>query len=366
MENNKQEQIKIDDITFDDVIGGEGVDTIKEETPNNETKESADAELDAEITDEDQSTSEEVNAEEVQEDPEEEPIEEQKEDDDTDDDETVVSEVLAKLGLELDANSYDDTTDGLIKMTKDVGAQLAESKLDELFEAFPLVKNHLEYVLNGGDSQQFMKAYDPNTDFDKLSIKEDNVRLQKSVLTDYFTLKGHDQDFIQEMLEDYEDGGKLFSKSEQAKSALAKVQKEERNKMLVKQKEQIAQQQQEQQKFWTGVYDTIEKSKEFAGISIPDKEKKKFFNYVSKPINKEGYTQRDLDHTNAEMETKLAIDYLMFKGFKLDSIIDKKARTKSVRSLRDKIAKNEETIKSAKKRSRRSKSFDIDDLDFSL
>tara|TARA_R110000824_G_scaffold387889_1_gene583292 strand:- start:46 stop:1125 length:1080 start_codon:yes stop_codon:yes gene_type:complete len=359
MEN--KEQIKIDDITFDDVIGGDGVE-LMEETPVIDEKESADEELE-------EKEKEEVAEDDVLEVEEEEVSKEIDEDEDAEEDgedDTVVSEVLSKLGLELDSNEYDDTTEGLIKMTKDAGSQLAETKLDELFEAFPLVKNHLEYVLNGGDSQQFMKAYDPNTDFDKLSIKEDNTRLQKSVLTDYFTIKGHDQEFIQEMLEDYEDGGKLFSKAEQAKTALSKVQKAERSQMLSKQKEQTTNQQQEQQEFWTNVYDTIDQSKEFQGITIPDKEKKKFFNYVSKPIDKQGYTQRDIDHSSAEMETKLAIDYLMYKGFKLDEIINKKARTKNVRSLKDKIYKNEETVKSAKKRSRRSKSFDIDSLDLSL
>ena len=66
------------------------------------------------------------------------------------------------------------------------------------------------------------------------------------------------------------------------------------------------------------------------------------------------------------MEKKLAIDYLMFKGFNLDQIINTKARTKNTKSLRDKISKNTENVKSARKSSRRSKSFDIDDLDLSI
>ena len=243
---------------------------------------------------------------------------------------------------------------------------LAENRLDEMFESFPLVKQHLEYVLNGGESQQFMKAYDPTTDFDKLDIGEENVRLQKSVLTDYFTVKGHDKEFIDELLEDYEDTGKLLKKAEAAKTALSKVQKEQRSKMLADQKEQTQKQHKEQADFWTGVYDTIDKSKEFVGLKIADREKKKFFNYISKPVSEEGYTQRDVDHAEAKMDVKLAIDYLMFKGFKLDEIINTKARTKSVRSLKDKITKNEETIKSARKASRRSKNFDIDDLDLSI
>ena len=56
----------------------------------------------------------------------------------------------------------------------------------------------------------------------------------------------------------------------------------------------------------------------------------------------------------------------MYKGFKLDDIINKKAKTKSARSLRDKISKNEDMVKNARKAGRRSKSFDIDDLDLSI
>ena len=66
------------------------------------------------------------------------------------------------------------------------------------------------------------------------------------------------------------------------------------------------------------------------------------------------------------MEKKLAIDYLMFKGFNLDQIINTKARTKNTKSLKDKISRNEETVKSARKSSRKTKSFDIDELDLSI
>ena len=66
------------------------------------------------------------------------------------------------------------------------------------------------------------------------------------------------------------------------------------------------------------------------------------------------------------METKLAIDYLMYKGFNLEQIINTKAKTKQSKSLRDKISKNEEKVKSAKRAARTNKSFDVDDLDLSI
>ena len=66
------------------------------------------------------------------------------------------------------------------------------------------------------------------------------------------------------------------------------------------------------------------------------------------------------------METKLAIDYLMYKGFDLEQVIDTKARTKNAKSLKDRIKKNEEKVKSARKAPKRKSDFDIEDLDLTF
>ena len=360
------EKIQLDDITFDDVIAGDGVDTVaidKVEAPVEEVKE----EVKEEVED---STNNLEDIEEEADEQEEEEQDEVEESDDSDKDgveteDTVVSEVLAKLGYEVDSD-YEDTSEGLAEMTKDVASQMADDRIDEVLEAFPLVKQHLEYVLNGGQSENFMQAHDPNLDYNKIELAEDDVRSQKAILANYFTEKGHDKDFIKEMLNDYEDSGKLHNKAEQAKNALGKVQSQRKEKMIVQQKEQLQAQQKQQQEFWDGVNDTIQNSKEFVGLQVPEKEKSKFFNYLSTPVTKEGYTQRDVDHSEADMEVKLAIDYLMYKGFNLKDIIKTKAKTQATKSLRDKISRNQETVKNARKKSRVSKNVDLDNLDLSI
>ena len=354
------EKIQLDDITFDDVIAGDGVDTVAVEEIEKPVEDVKEQESPTDELDDIEDTVEEEDKEES----------DDQEVDETDDedreaDDTVVSEVLDKLGYEAE-NEYDDTADGLAAMTKDIASQIADDRIDEVLEAFPLVKEHLQYVMNGGESQNFMSAHDPNLDYNKFELSEDDKRSQKSILSDYFTVKGHDKEFIQEMLEDYEDSGKLHGKAEAARQALGKQQIEKRGQLVENEKQARAAEAVKQEEFWSGVADTIKDSKEFAGLQVSEKEKSKFFNYLSKPIDKNGYTQRDIDHANAEMETKLAIDYLMYKGFNLEKIINKKATTKQTRSLRDKISKNEEKVKSARSASRTKKSFDIDDLDLSI
>ena len=360
------EKIQLDDITFDDVIGGDGVDTVAEVEPieevteqNEEVQEEPQAEL--EDIDEEEELEEEVEEEDEQE--EEEVEEESDEEVESTADSTVVSEILDSLGYE---GEYDDTAEGLTAMTKDIASQMADERIDEVLEKFPLVKKHMEYVLAGGESQKFMKAFDPTLDYNQMEIAEDDARSQKAILTDYFNQKGHDGDFIKEMLEDYEDSGKLFKKAEAAKQALGKVQAREKEQLVERQRAELQQQQEKQMEFWNGVQETIKESKEFAGLQVPEREKTKFFNYLSKPVTKEGYTQRDLDHSEAEMDVKLAIDYLMYKGFNLENIINKKAKTTATKTLRQKITQNEETVRSARKRSTRKKSFDLDNLDLSI
>jgi hypothetical protein len=355
----ENEKIQLDDITFDDVIGGEGVETITPEAPVQEVV-NEEVEEKEEESIEEKEEQQEVVEEEVEKD-------DNLEDDDeeSNEDATVVSEILSAFGYETD-EEYPDTSEGLITMTKDIAQTLADEQVNEVMNKFPLVRQHLEYVLNGGESQQFMQAYDPNLDYNKITIEQDDIRSQKAVLAEYFNLKGHDRNFTNEMITDYSDSGKLHAKAEQARQALGKVQQQRQAQMVEQQKQMRAQEYQNQQQFWNGVAETIENSQEFAGLTVPEREKTKFFNYISKPVNQEGYTQRDLDHANAEMDKKLAIDYLMFKGFNLDQIINTKARTKNTKSLKDKISRNEEAVKSARKSSRRKKNFDIDELDLNI
>ena len=354
------EKIQLDDITFDDVIGDgvamEAVDEIDPIEGVTEEVEKPESELEN-IEDNEKEESEEQEVEEKE-------VEEKDEDtEEVESDSTVVSEILSSLGYE---GKYDDTTEGLTEMTKDVASQMADDRIDEVLEKFPLVKKHLDYVLAGGESQKFMNAYDPTLDYNQIELAEDDSRSQKAILSDYFQQKGHDKEFVKEMIGDYEDSGKLHTKAEAARQALGKVQAQEKDNLVARQQQDSQAAQQKQMEFWNGVQETIKESKEFAGLQVPEREKTKFFNYLSKPVNKEGYTQRDIDHSEAEMDKKLAIDYLMYKGFNLEQIINKKAKTTATKTLREKISKNEETVKSARKQSRRSKSFDLDSLDLNI
>jgi hypothetical protein len=373
--NEDHDEITLDDITIDDVVAAENADVITDgvDLPMAEPEKE---EVEEEIKEEPKAETEEVpeefleeetkeEAEENEEVQEKEKEEEENEEEEEDAEPTVVSEILEKLGYE-PSDEYDDTPEGLLKMTKDVSSQMADDRIDEVLANFPLVKQHLEYVLQGGESQQFMSAHDPRADYGTFELNENDTASQRAILANYFELKGHDKAFTNELLEDYEDSGKLFKKAAAAKDALSSYQKQQRDAMFEDQKKQQIETRKEQAEFWDGVGEAINSSQEFKGITIPEKDKSKFFKYISQAVDNSGRTQRDLDHTNAEMDVKLAIDYLMYKGFNLGELVNTRAKTKAVKSLRDKISGRQESVKSAKRAKRRTKSINVDDLDLTF
>jgi len=351
-------------ISFDDVIGdgAPGLD-IAEEIPTQEVEQEEPNELDEDAQEYDRGD-EDTDDDDYQQNEEETYIEDEGEQPDYEESDLLIADQISNiLGYELE-NEYDDTVEGLTEYVRDISQEVAEAQIQDLFEQFPEVQQHLDYVLAGGDSAQFFEAHNPQNDFSNLPMSEKDTMTQKAVLSQYFQYKGHDQAFIQDMLDDYEDSGKLFDKASLAKDSLAQVQQEQREQMYQQQMELYEQQEAEREAFWDGVADTLEEGREFAGIRIPDADKSNFFEYISAPVDDSGRTQRDIDYSEADMDIKLAIDYLMFSGFNLEDIISTKAKTESARNLRDRIVSNQERVRNAKGQSRRKQTaFDPDSLD---
>lgn len=349
-------KLNIDSLTLDDVLG-EGVDTVGdvqdvEEVAPQEVEEVE--EIDNEV--------EEYNQEESdQEEPEPE-VEDDDVEENVNESSSVAFEVAKTLGFELE-NDYEDSVEGLTNFVRDISQNAAEEQLAGLFEQFPDIQQHLDYVLAGGDSREFFQRQGQQVDYNSIEVKEDDVSMQRAVLAQFLQTKGHDTEFIQDTIDTYEDSGRLFSNAQKAKQHLVQFQQEEQQQLMEQQQQIYQQQQEQQQQFWSEVAETIESGNEFAGVRIPDREKSNFFEYISTPVGEGGKTQRDLDYQEAGTDIKLAIDYMLYSGFDLNGVIEKKAKTQAAKNLRQRIISNEEKSKSARKQQRSSKTIDFDQLD---
>jgi hypothetical protein len=365
------DKLDFSDITFDDFIG-DGL-----ETANPKEDKAENIENDDDLEDQDDDIDDDNDNEEDDEDNDPAPRKSSTKkgvfddsDDDVDDEEneddgeeSITDSIAKALGYELEKD-YADTEEGLAEFTKDVAKEIAEDQLQALFEQFPTVQKHLDFVLAGGDPDKFFQTYNPSLDYGQIEIDRDDSRTQKGFLTEYLREKGHDDDFIKDMIDDYEDSGKLYDRALNAQKHLAAGQAKEKEQIVVRQRETQRQQQQQTEEFWESVATTIEQGKEFAGIKIPDREKAKFFDYISKPVDKQGRTKRDVDYASAEMDAKLALDYLMYKKLQLSDIISTKVKSASAQNLRQKIQSNQERVKNFGKAEKgKIKTFDPDQLD---
>lgn len=368
MAKQTDDKLNFSDITFDDFVGDGLEIKTDDKDPKNQKDQNDGLDDDQDDSIDDDNIDDTEDVDDNNDDDEE--LEEDSDDSEGSDDEgsedeedSLFSNIAKAIGVELE-NEYEDSEEGMVEFTKDIAQNLAEEQLQALFAQFPLVQKHLDFVMAGGDPEKFFETYNPQADYSKMELEENDSRTQKALLTEFFKTKGHDESFIKEMIEDYEDSGKLYAKANAAKTQLSQMQESQRGQLVERQKQERARQIDEQNKFWEGVADTIEKGKEFAGIRIPEKEKSKFFDYISQPVDKSGKTKRDDDYSKADLEVKLAIDYLMFKGFKLQDIIQTKARTESASSLREKIKKADEArLRGGSGNTGKSKKFDVDQLD---
>lgn len=354
------DKINFSDITFDGVIG-DGIETTDSTDSGSNLDNDVDNQDDdlVDDTDDDQDDDQPSRG-----------FNRDKDDDFDDDDDSndsdsssVAFSIAQALGYELE-NEYEDSEEGLVELTKDIAQNIAEDQLQELFGQYPLLQQHMEFLLAGGESEKFFEAYNPNSDYATFEISRDDLRSQKGFVAEYFRNKGHDEEFVKEMIEEFEDSGKLYDKALVAQRHLAAVQEKTRAQLIEDQKRQQAEIAAQQEEFWEDVATTISTGNEFAGIRIPDREKARFFEYISEPADQSGRTQRDVDYANADLEVKLAIDYLMYKGMNLSDIIQTKAKTESVKSLRDKIQSHQDRVKNFGKVDRNgNRKFDPDQLD---
>lgn len=364
--------LKFEDISLDDVLGDgiepTGVDEGAKGGSDLKLDENRDLDKDDKkpvndpLDDEDEDVDSKDNNDDSDDDSNDDDNTDDNSDDGGNDNDSIISSIAKSLGYELE-KEYAETEEGLAEFTKDVAQEIAEEQLEGLFKQFPMVQKHLDFVMAGGDPEKFFEAYNPRTSFESMEIEQDDSRTQKYMISEFLKSKGHDDEFIKDMINDYEDSGKLYDRAKVAQRNLANIQKQERDNMVRQQQEAQQRAAEENERFWEGVASTIQEGKEFAGIRIPDREKAKFFDYISEPINDNGQTRRDVDYSKANIEAKLALDYLMYKGFNLKDIIDVKAKTASASSLRERVKQNEERVKSMQTNDRKGKKFDADNLD---
>jgi hypothetical protein len=233
---------------------------------------------------------------------------------------------------------YPDTDEGIGQLVKDAIVAGVEAERDAIFNAYPQLNDFFNHLRAGQDPATFF-AEEQRWSSYNLPVEDDASEaakaVRKSVILENFKHRfgydeatGDEKKDILARATDYvnliEDGGKL---NQEAKSALKDLQKRDaaivadRNKRNA---DLIAAKQEANTKYWNSVAATIDKG-DLKGITIPEHERKAFYDYIGKDVTGKGESQESLDRENEDIAFALQLAYMRFKKFDLDALVKVKA-----------------------------------------
>ena len=208
-----------------------------------------------------------------------------------------------------------------------------ENDLQEI-EVYPglSAKDFLDYVQNGGNPRDFVDLVS-NTDYTEVDTSdEDN---QRYLIEDKLKLDGLSSEEIEEILQDYIDSGSLEKHAKIAHKFLVKNQELKQQELIKNQEKAKKQQELQDQEDFEEFKEQVLNVDKTLGISMSEKEKKGFLEYLTKPINKSGSTQYQIDSDNSK---RLEAAYFTFKGGLKN--IEKKVETKESKKLLDALTRS--------------------------
>ena len=119
-------------------------------------------------------------------------------------------------------------------------------------------------------------------------------------------------------------------------SQLQKSQATRKQQLLEQQEKQAEQQRVEAEQYWSNIASTIETG-QLKGLQIPTRQRKKFYDWMTLAVDQKGSTQRDVDRSNIDTETALALEYLIYQGFDLNKLLQNVSKTKATNNLKSKL-----------------------------
>lgn len=255
-----------------------------------------------------------------------------------DEDTPLVDIIKHRSGYEIE-EEFEDDEEGLQLLTEKIAEKKAEELTQTIFGQYPDVQEYLEYRSMGGDPDKYFQTKFPEVDFNEVEVTEDDVSQQEQLIRrELKQVRGYSEEEIEAEIEDYKNGGILQSKAKRALSALRAKQQKDQDDLLEEQERKLEAQREQVKQHWENVEKTLNETASINGVNIPSKDKQAFFEYLSKPVE-DGKSKAMLDHENASLEDRLLIDYLLFKGFKIADLIDKRAKDQTAKTLKERMRK---------------------------
>ena len=263
--------------------------------------------------------------------------------------ESVLKKIVAQYGFEdINADEFEETEEGLIQLNGVIAEKLAEQEIEGFFESYPAARSYFEYLALGGDPDKYHSVKNPEIDYSEVNIVGDES-IQKTVIRKWLESQNYTKEEVDSELEDYDNAGMLEKKAKMAIGKLQTKQEQDKKELIENQRKEAQEKATKVKEYWTGVWDKLDKSATMKNLNIPVSEKKALFDYMSKPVTKEGYSQEQLDEMEMKKdpEARIALALIKMKKFNLSKYVDNVAKTNQAKSLSEKLGKGLQKAKAA-------------------
>ena len=256
--------------------------------------------------------------------------------DDTEDEDPTVTgffDVLSeKLGWEVGDEEKPKTADDLIEyfteaIKESSKPQFANEELERLNQ----------YVANGGELNKYFESQSI-IDYDDLDLQDTSN--QKSVVYNYLSEQGYNDEQIKNRITRYEEAGILEDEASDGLVYLKASQEKQKEELLAKQNQIAEQRLQAQQQKADSVVAQIKALDNIRGIKVPEQDKAVLINYILKP-EADGTSKWAKDYSKNEVQSLVELAYITMKG-------DTFVKTAKNQGASDAVSKFKNSLKSNK------------------
>ena len=256
-----------------------------------------------------------------------------------------------ELGYELlDAEGkpkvYDNSIEGNTALLKDVADTATINAVSSFLNANPTLKDVYYHIANGGNIEDYSTS---NIDYGAVDV----TSLDRNQMLHYIksSLDKQGVKNASSLIKTLEQASDEVLTQNTADAILALKQLSEEDKTAREQQylQAVQEERQELENYWEGVKSVITKGN-LKDINIPVGERDSFFKYLAVPVNSNGESQEMLDAAKEDNEFSLMLSYLRYKKYDLGKLIETRAKTNKLESLRSRVGVPNPKIENAQAR----------------
>lgn len=255
------------------------------------------------------------------------------------DEKPLVKEIYEKAGYKIlddkgKEKVYEDTPEGIIEFATDVAILKANEAEKRFFELYPDIKEFAAHLQRGGTKADYFKR--ESESWGNIKFDEKNEDLLKSVVVADLVKTGMSKEKAETTAQLYKDTDKLKDFGKDAYDRLVKTEKDAKKLAEDTYAKQELESTKRVEEYWKNTSEIIKKGT-LNSITIPEADRDSFYEYIAQDVNGKGESQSFVDRQKLPTQQLLELEYLQYKGFKLNDLIVNTARTQQTKSLRSRI-----------------------------